>query len=146
MKRISIVMFCILILLLGCQKGSVYTITEPYQYPFVPGMTEWSEFESLQEMSEACQIPEEILPNMTTEALVETVVHYPLFINAFAYDNPQLGLSHIKEYYNGIQELYNREDAIEEIEQFMEEKLGKLEDSKYRGKWMELILEDLMLE
>lgn len=146
MKRIFIVVFYILTFLVACQKRDIYTIAEPYQYPIVPGMSEWSEFNSLQEMSEACQIPEDILPNMTTEALVETIMHYPLFINAFAYENPQLGLRHIKEYYNGLQELYKRDDAIEKLEEFIREKLTTLVDGKYRGMWAELILEDLLSE
>lgn len=146
MKRIIIVMYCILIFSVACQKGDAYTITEPYQYPVVPGMEEWKELKSLQEKSEACQIPEDILSNMTTEALVETVVHYPLYINAFAYDIRQIGLSHIKEYYNGLQELYTRDDAIEKIEAFINEKIPKLDDGIRKGMWAELILEDLLLE
>lgn len=126
MKRIIIVMFCILTFVAACQKGDTYTITEPYQYPVVPGMTEWYDLKSLQEKSDACQIPYDILPNMTTEALVETVVDYPLFVNAFAYDIPQMGLSHIKEYYNGLQELYTRDDAIKKIEVFIKEEIPKL--------------------
>lgn len=37
-----------------------------------------------------------LLYNLTfsTDALVETVIHYPLFINAFVYDIPQTGLKH----------------------------------------------------
>ena len=146
MKCIIIVMFCILTFVAACQKGNTYTITEPYQYPVVPGMEEWKNFKSLQEMSNACQIPDDILSNMTTEALVETVVHYPLFINAFAYDIPQVGLSHIKEYYNGLQELYTRDDAIEKIEAFIEEEIPKMDDGRFKGKWAELIMEDLLSE
>ncbi|HPY36688.1 MAG TPA: hypothetical protein PLH38_02535 [Clostridia bacterium] len=146
MKRIIIVVLCILAFASACQKGSNYTINEPYQYPVVPGMKEWSNFKSLQKMSEACQIPNDILPNMTTEALVETIVHYPLFVNAFAYDIPKLGLSHIKEYFNGLQELYTRADAVEKLKAFINEKIPDMEDGKYKGMWAELILEDLSLE
>lgn len=146
MKRIIVVMLCILIFVVGCKKGSTYTITEPYQYPVVPGMAEWKDLKSLQEKSEACQIPDDILSHMTTDALVETVMYYPLYINAFAYDIPKIGLSHIKEYYNGLQELYTRDDAIEKMEKFIKEKLPQLENAKFKGKWAELILEDLLLQ
>lgn len=120
-------------------------ISEPYQYPVVPGMAEWANFKSLQEMSEACQIPDDILSNMTTEALVETVVHYPLYINAFAHDTPQMGLSEVKKYCNGLQELYTRDDAIEKIEAFIKEEIPKLDNGR-KGMWAELILEDLLLQ
>lgn len=56
--------------------------------------------------AEVCQIPEDILGSMTTEALIETVVNYPLFINVFAYDNKKTGLEHVIGYFNGLQELY----------------------------------------
>lgn len=146
MKRVVIVMLCILAFVVACQKGDTYTITEPYQYPVVPGMEKWADLKSLQEKIEACQIPEDILTNMTTEALVETVVHYPLFGNAFAHDTPQMGLSEVKKYCNGLQELYTREDAIEKMEEFIREKLPQLEDGKFKGMWAELILEDLRLD
>ncbi|WP_326906524.1 hypothetical protein [Sedimentibacter sp. MB31-C6] len=146
MKRIIIVIFCILIFMVACQIGDTYTITEPYQYPIVPGMTEWSDLKSLQEKIKACQIPDDILLNMTTEALVETVIHYPLFINAFAHDTPQMGLREVKKYCNGLQELYTRDAAIEKMKAFINEKIPELEDGKYKGMWGELILEDLLLQ
>lgn len=75
MGRISVVVFwafCCTLTLAACQKVEepTYPITESYQYPVVPGMEEWAKLGSLQEMAEACQIPEEILSKMTTEALV----------------------------------------------------------------------------
>ena len=61
------------------------------------------------------------------------------------YNIPQIGLSHIKEYYNGLQELYTRDDAIEKMEVFINEKLPKLEDWR-KERWAKLILEDLLLQ
>ena len=61
-----------------------YTITEAYQYPIVPGTAEWASFKTRMEKVAACQIPESILKNMTTEALVETVMNYPLLVDIFA--------------------------------------------------------------
>ena len=124
MRRVSITVFCILCCIItftvGCEKTVQevieYSITEAYQYPVVPGMKEWKKLNSLQEKAESCQIPEDILGDMTTEALIETVVNYPLFINVFAYDNKKTGLEHVKGYFNGLQELYERVDAIEKME------------------------------
>src|SRR5690554_1653745 len=117
MRRVSITVFCILCCIItftaGCEKTVQvefeYSITKAYQYPVVPGMEEWKKLNSLQEKAEACQIPEDILGDMTTEALIETVVNYPLFINVFAYDNKKTGLEHVKDYFNGLQELYERD-------------------------------------
>ena len=154
MKRISITVFCIfcgiLIFTSGCkktgQKKLNYSITEAYQYPVVPGMEEWKKINSLQEKAEACQIPEDILGSMTTEALVETVVNYPLFINVFAYDNKKMGLEHVKGYFNGLQELYERDDAIEKMEIYIGEKFKDPEDrqpEKFKKMFAEFVLSDL---
>lgn len=96
-------------------EEKIYTIKEAYQYPVVPGMPEWSKFNSLDEMIEACQIPKDILSNMSTDALIETVINYPLAINMFAFDNPQKGFDSVNSYFNGFQELGNRPDAIQKM-------------------------------
>ncbi len=154
MKRISITVFCIfcgiLIFTSGCkktgQKKLNYSITEAYQYQVVPGMEEWRKLDSLQEMADACQIPEDILGNMTTEALVETVVNYPLFINVFAYDDKKTGLEHVKGYFNGLQELYERDDAIKKMEVYIGEKFKEIEDrqpEKFKKQFAQFVLDDI---
>ena len=145
MRRKNIAVFCIFcsifIFMVGCEK----TITEAYQYPVVPGMEEWKKLKSLPEMAEACQIPEDILDCMTTEALIETVVNYPLFGNVFAYENRKTGLEHVKGYFNGLQELYERDDAIEKMETYIGENFRNLEDfnEKFRKQFAELILNNI---
>ncbi len=154
MRRVSITVFCIFCCILtfitGCDKTEQekfeYSITEAYQYPVVPGMEEWKKLNSLQEKAEACQIPEDILGDMTTEALIETVVNYPLFINVFAYDNKKTGLEHVKDYFNGLQELYERDDAIEKMEIYIGEKFKDSEDrqpEKFKKLFTEFVLNDL---
>ena len=85
-------------------------IETPYEYPVVPGTSEWAELEDFPSKIEACQIPENILKNMSTEALVETVLNYPLFKIYFFYDKATL-YDGYKDIFNGIQELETREDA-----------------------------------
>jgi hypothetical protein len=133
-----------------CEKNGQevieYTITEAYQYPVVPGMEEWKKLKSLPEMAVACQVPEDILGSMTTEALIETVVNYPLFINLFAYENKKTGLEHVKGYFNGLQELYERDDAIEKMEIYIDEKFKDSEDrqpEKFKKMFAEFVLNDL---
>lgn len=93
-----------------------YTINEPYRYPVVPGMSEWDALKSLQEMIAVCQIPEDILKNMSTEALIETVFKYPLAINIFVYETPLEGLEDVATYFNGFEELFTRPDAAAKLE------------------------------
>jgi hypothetical protein len=154
MRRVSITVFCILCCTItftvGCEKagqpGLEYTITDAYKYPVEPGMEEWKKLNSLQEKAEACQIPVDILGSMTTEALIETVVNYPLFINVFAYDNKKTGLEHVKGYFNGLQELYQRDDAIEKMENYIGEKFKEVEDrqpEKFKKMFAEFVLNNL---
>ena len=131
MRRLNISIIYIICIICGitsfivsCQKSddSIYTITEPYEYPVVPAMDEWGELKSLRAKADACQIPEDILKNMTTKALVESVINYPLAINICAYADlgagHMEGLKNVSEYFNGLPELYSRPDAIEELDKF----------------------------
>lgn len=158
MRRIGVVVlciFCCILTLAACQIAGdepAYSITEPYQYPVLPGTKGWAKLGSLQEMAEVCQIPEEILSRMTTKALVESVVNYPLWMNVLAYEDRQLGLKDVKSYFNGLQELCTRDDAIEKIETYIAERLQYSEDDpdsaekstkKFKTWYLEVILEDL---
>lgn len=126
MKNLFVKVLCFVIVLSLCfvlteftqaeEVESIYTITDSYQYPIVPGMEEWKKLKSLQEKIEVCHIPEDVLTNMTTEALIETVLNYPLAINIVAYDTPQIGLKEVTKYFNGLQELSTRVDARKKIE------------------------------
>lgn len=98
-----------------------YPFTEPYEYPIVPGTDEWRELTSLAEKIEVCHVPQMALDNMTTEALLETVMDYPLLFNMFAYDDLQRGFEAVMNYCNGLQELWTRPDLEEVLEQFISE-------------------------
>ncbi|MBR3581177.1 MAG: hypothetical protein IKN95_09315, partial [Lachnospiraceae bacterium] len=50
-----------------------YIINTPYQYPIVPETEEWKNLGSLTAMINATHIDYDILKNMSTPALVETV-------------------------------------------------------------------------
>ena len=47
-------------------------------YPIRPGTPEWEAFTSHEAMVRACQIPEGLLENLTTEKLIDAVLDYPL--------------------------------------------------------------------
>lgn len=98
------------------------TITEAYKYPVVPETDQWRALDSLNQKIKVCHIPEDILKNMTTEALIETVLNYPLMINMFAYDTPQKGYKSVLSYFNGLQELNRRSDAKYELEKYNNKK------------------------
>lgn len=83
-----------------------------YRYSVLPGMTTWP-YGNHQEMTDACQIPDEVIAQMTTEELLQSVIVYPLFGDVYAYDNLGDGFEAVKEYFNGLQELCVRSGRIE---------------------------------
>lgn len=124
MKKRKLLSFCVaaaMILTLGSGFASAesanepvnYTIDTPYDYPVRPGMPEWAEFTDHQQMIDACEIPENILCVMSTEALVETVLDYPLLITLYAYEDFSEGFYVLANEFNGMQELLQRPDGAE---------------------------------
>lgn len=85
-------------------------INEPYEYPVMPGTSEWAEFQSFGEMIEACQIPDSKVQSMTTEALVQSILNHPLWGIYFSYE-PNSVYDIYKGMINALAELESREDA-----------------------------------
>ncbi|MDR3226687.1 MAG: hypothetical protein LBT56_03340, partial [Prevotellaceae bacterium] len=103
MKTIKHIIFIIIgFSLISCEKNDITTESEfkyehlitaklecmnmprpsdSYNYPVYPGMPEWAEFETVEEMVEACQIPENTLKKMSTQAVIQAIWEYP-----FAFD------------------------------------------------------------
>lgn len=96
----------------------------PYQYPILPGTDEWEAFESRTEMVEACQIPEHLLDNMTTDALLQTILNYPFLSEmVMFYRTPEecereSGFWHIAGEFNGLQEFMKRKDALQSLKRY----------------------------
>lgn len=93
--------------------GDGYSIDTPYAYPVTTDMPEWAALGSLSQKLEACQIPEDILPELTTPALIETVLDYPLAVNLYAYVEPfkgvEAGAETVSRQFNGLSELLRRQ-------------------------------------
>jgi len=88
---------------------------DTYDYPIKPGTEEWKAFQTHDDMLKACQIPEDILKNMSTKGLVETVLEYPLLGDMMAYSGIQQGFEAVASQFNGLPELLNRKDAGTEL-------------------------------
>lgn len=97
-----------------------YTIDEPYEYPIQPGTDEWFAIESHADKVEMLQIPQEVLENMTTRALVESVVNYPYFPDMDAFSTPEQGYRAVRDGFNGLQELEARPDGIACLSEYFE--------------------------
>ena len=96
-----------------------YSIKEAYQYPAIPGTTEWNNLGSTQDRKEACRVSQDILSNMTTDALVETIVTYPFFTDVNAFDTLDMGVEALSSEFGGVDELLKRNDAYESTLSFI---------------------------
>ena len=93
-----------------------YYITEPYEYPVLPGTEEWEALpNNLAAKVNACAVPLDTLEHMTTGALLETVLTYPLLDNIFAFNTIEQGIESVSNYFHGINVLREREDAPEAV-------------------------------
>ena len=85
-----------------------------YDYPVCPGMEEWSVFISTWQMVSTVEIPEDMLKEMSTEALMQGIWEYPFF---FELPTSSFSLQHSYEallpYINIGREFLSREDAAE---------------------------------
>lgn len=82
----------------------------PYSFPITPESSEWETFTTKQEMLDVCQIPEDKLSDMTTEALLETVIDYPLINDFMAFNSYENACNVMCSDFNGFRELLSRDD------------------------------------
>lgn len=87
-------------------------IESNYTYPVQPGTEEWEQLDHGERVL-ACQIPEEVMEQMTTEELATVVLEYPCFFDMIFYDSYQDGFEAVRDNFNGLQVLLKREDLAE---------------------------------
>ena len=122
-----------------------YTIFETYNYPIRPGSDEWNNMSTNSEIIAACAIPEDTLHEMSTDALLVTILDYPLITDMGMYSSFQLGYEAMKKYFPALEEFEKRSDARKIIVQ----ELGKSNysddtdgESIYRAKVLEVLLQN----
>ena len=104
-------------LLAICSASAGGSDEQPYAYPVVPGTSAWKRLKNMSEMMKACQIPEEKAANMTTDALLASVLDYPLLASCFTYDHPEDYCDLLMQNFNGLKELFSRKDVLECLEE-----------------------------
>ena len=88
----------------------VYTNDEPYTYPVTTKSPEWKTLKTHEEKEKVCQIPEDVMAEMTTRALLETVMYYPLVKDFEVDDNREVSCQYVYDTFNGLRELTARDD------------------------------------
>lgn len=90
----------------------------PYSFEKITEPSVWITFNNLEEMKNACQMPENWLKHISTDDLILTCMDYPLLPNYSAHSNPMNGIKDVVEGFNGLQELSKRTDAAEKLVKF----------------------------
>lgn len=83
----------------------------PYYFPIKPGSEKWQAFKTPDDMYAACQIPPDVLANLSTAALIQTCLNYPAPLVLFLNNTPQMSFDRWKGNFNGIPALLARRDA-----------------------------------
>ena len=98
---------------------STYPINTPYEYPITPESEEWLEMSSHSERVNACQVPDSLLKNMSTSALIETISNYPLLVDVLLFDKADDAYQILYDGLNIVRELETRPNAAEELATFI---------------------------
>lgn len=86
-------------------------LIDEYIYPILPGTPEWAQLENHEEMDEAVELPDSIINKISTWGLAETCYNYPLYGDVWAHNKPITFFNYLAQSFNGLKELYSREDA-----------------------------------
>lgn len=126
----------ILIILASCQvkdtldtqvMGSIQTksdsvmiqkthfVDEPVKYLAEVNYGKWTEIRHVEDRIKACNPTQEEVERMSTEALVKSIVHYPLNYLIFAYDDPMTAINLLADSSLIHKEFEKRADAAKTI-------------------------------
>lgn len=97
---------------------ATYDIDIPYSFQSINNKAFWATCKCFEDRITACEVPEECLSAMTTKALVETCIDYPLLYCFSAYTNELQAVKTITDFSNAYQELLSRSDAADAIIDF----------------------------
>jgi len=109
-KLFFAIVFCMIFISCSQTKQDGFSCddAQSWNYSVTPGMEEWNQFQSNEEMVRACQIPEDLFFCLSTEELTELCLRYPLLTDIFAFNSLNDGLDRLFKDFNGIRELYKR--------------------------------------
>lgn len=88
-----------------------FSIDEPYTFISENNSKIWADVIGIEDRFQVCEVPEEDLKRMTTEALVKTMLKYPLNVIYSAYDAPLDAIRLIFKNSALHRELAGRDDA-----------------------------------
>ena len=109
MKKLLMLLLIIPLISIAQEKAN-------WDFPVKPGTKEWkSQIKNNEDRIRLCQIPTEVLTNLSTKELTKVVLDYPLFRTITAFGPLQNGFNILRKEFNGFDELFARKDAAKEI-------------------------------
>ena len=106
---------------IAINESEMDLLEEPYEYPVLPGDTEWSELD-IAEVFTLSNPSREFCQTITTSALLTTVLTCPFTCSIYAFDSIDDGIEICRNAIYSLDELLNRTDALQCINRFIEEK------------------------
>lgn len=110
--------------------ASPYTIDTPYEFPVVPGTQEWIDLGDTFARRKACEVPDELLEHMTTEALLLTVLDHPFLSDMYAFNSIEQGYVTVRRRSADLREFERRPDYLDVLSQYCETHFSLLEKGK----------------
>ncbi|MCC7525243.1 MAG: hypothetical protein IT250_10505 [Chitinophagaceae bacterium] len=100
----------LLVVLYGvCRTGYAQNIST-FDYRIKRGTLIWDTLKNYEVRRDLCQIPNNVIGNMTTLELLNSVLDYPLLADAFIFNNYQEGVDKIVTTFYALDSLLKRQD------------------------------------
>lgn len=110
-KIICLSLVCTLLIPPSMAKANESNLSiDYYEYSITVESEDWFNY-TVQEKVEALTIPDEILKNMTDEALVQAIADYPYLVDIYVYSTTSKGLEEFQNYCSAYKELMSRSSA-----------------------------------
>jgi len=117
-----------------CLFAGVANAQTAKKWTYPVGTEEWSMLEKRKDRIKACQIPQRVISSLSTEDLTELCLQYPYISNALSFTSIKAGVDKLFNDFNGIRELFKREDVAKELLKQYQTKLQKLATIEGRNK------------
>ena len=111
-KKIIPLLFLLAVTVALCASAATWKSDKAFVYPDITA------FNSTTAKKRACYVSAQEAENMTTRALVETVVTYPYLVDIYAFNSPDLWFHGAKDRLPMLKELCGRPDAVETLRAF----------------------------
>ena len=148
-KVLSIVSFILIVGMLSSLIAiDVKSESNVYQFPLNTKSKEWKDMDHA-EKAKVLNIPDEILENLSTDALLEVIVNYPLFIDILAYNTFDEGIKYVSMQFNGLEEFMSRQDLtqvlLDEYQKIDINYVKNIEETDNMGDFNKLLFVESML-